>query len=124
MAFHADDTAYAASPVRTIAAKGVKDLGALDAAVDAGVLSVAWTPYGGPEGCFSWYKLVASVDDETPSYLDGAPYIWVGESQAADAATVEGLEPGTYYLRLETLRSSESGTLLVARSDVATVTIP
>jgi hypothetical protein len=124
MAFKSDDTAYAASPVRSTMAKGVKDLGALDAAVEEGVLSVAWTPYGGPGGCFTWFKLVASTDDDTPSYLDGAPYIWASETKGADTATVEGLDPGTYHLRLETLRSTDDGTLLVARTDVATVTIP
>ena len=81
-------------------------------------------PYAGPEGCFSWYKLVASTTDETPGYLEGAPYIWAGEGQGTTSATVEGLDPGTYHLRLQVLRASEAGTILVGRTDVATVTIP
>lgn len=124
MAFDADDDAYAASPVRTAKAKVVGELGALDLMVVDGVLNAEWDPFGGPKACFSFYKLVVSTDDETPSYLDGATHVWAGETMSAGSAAAEGLDPGTYYVRLEALRSTEGGTRLVAHTDVAIVTLP
>jgi hypothetical protein len=124
VAFRRGSVAYAASPVKTAAVRPVKALGALTASVDAGVLSADWTPFAGPEACFTWYKLVASTSDETPSYAEGAETIWVWENKTVGHASVEGLPPGTYHLRLETLRTSGAGPRLVARTDVATVTMP
>ena len=95
MAFDGEDKALAASPVRTVNVKPVKALGALDAVVEGGILTVGWTPFAGPEACFSTYKLVASTTDETPSYLDGAEALWAGESQGTSEAVIEGLAPGT-----------------------------
>jgi hypothetical protein len=124
MAFDADDRPYAASPVKTVKAKAVGDLGGLDVLVDQGVLYAEWSPFDGPDACFTWYKLVASTEDATPSYLDGAPYVWVGESAATGSAMVDALDPGSYYVRMQVLRDSEGGPLLVAQSDVLTITIP
>ncbi len=124
MAFDAEDTAIAASPVRTVTVKGVKALGPLGTFVDGGALAVGWAPYGGPEACFTSYKLAISTTDETPSYLDGAEALWASESQAAVEAAVDGLAPGTYHLRLQAIRSTEAGKILVAQTDPATVTIP
>jgi hypothetical protein len=125
VAFRNGSVAYAASAVRAATVRPVKALGTLTASVDGGgTLNADWAPYAGPGACFTWYKLVASTTDETPSYAEGAETIWVWESKAVGHATVEGVPPGTYHLRLETLRASGSGALLVARTDVATVTVP
>ncbi len=124
MAFNGDDKALAASPVRTVNVKPVKALGALEAVVEGGTLTAGWTAFAGPEACFSTYKLVASTTDETPSYLDGAEALWAGESQGASGAVIEGLAPGTYHLRLEALRTTEAGKLLVAQTDTATIVVP
>jgi hypothetical protein len=124
VAFRGGSVAYAASAVKAATVRPVKALGTLTASVDAGVLSADWTPYAGPDACFTWYKLVASTTDDTPSYAEGAEAIGVWESKAVGHANVEGLPPGTYHLRLETLRASGAGPLLVARTDVATVTVP
>ncbi len=124
MAFDADDDAYAASPVKSAKAKAVADLGALDLIVEDGVLYAEWAPLEGPKTCFGFYKLVVSTDDATPSYLDGATHVWAGESMDAGSAAAEGLDPGTYYVRLEALRGSEDETILVAHTDVASITLP
>ncbi len=124
MAFDADDDAYAASPVKSAKAKAVGDLGALDLIVEEGVLYAEWSAFGGPKTCFSFYKLVVSTDDETPSYLDGATHVWAGETMSTGSAVAEALDPGTYYVRLEALRSTESGTLLVAHTGVTSITLP
>jgi hypothetical protein len=124
VAFGSADTAYAASPVATVTVKGVKALGTLDATLDGGSVAVAWAPYGGPGACFSHYKLAISTTDATPSYVDGDGAIWAGGSQGTSGTTLEGLAPGTYHLRLEAVRAIESGVLLVARTDVATVVVP
>ena len=124
VAFKPDDVAYAASGVVSASAQDVKALGPLAALVEGGSVQVAWSPYDGPEACFTWSKLVLSTTNEAPSYFDGADAVWASESQAAGTATVDGLAPGTYYLRLQTLRSSDAGKLLVAQTDALSVTIP
>ena len=63
----------AASPVKASAASSVKALGELGVGPDETGTRFDWSPYSGPEGCFSTYKLVYSAEDETPSYLEGAP---------------------------------------------------
>jgi len=124
MAFTAEDVAYAASGVRTVTVKAVKALGALTLAPDAAGFTADWAPYAGSDACFGFYKLVVSTTDPTPSYLDGATAVWVGESAAASSAVVESLDPGTYHVRLEAFVDSPAGKLLVAQTDAADVTIP
>ena len=124
MAFTADDVAYAASGVKTVTAKAVKALGALTLTPDAAGFSAAWAPYAGPDACFGFYKLVVSTTDPTPSYLDGATAVWVGESASTSSAIVETLPSGTHHVRLEAFLDTPGGKLLVAETDVADITIP
>jgi hypothetical protein len=102
----------------------VKSLGALSLAPDGAGFSASWSPYGGPEACFGFYKLVVSTTDDTPSYLDGASSVWVGDSAGMDAAVVDPIDPGTYHVRLEAFFDGPSGKILVAETDVADITIP
>jgi hypothetical protein len=125
MAFSADDVAYAASSVKTVTIKAVKALGALIVTPDGTGFAAGWTPYSGPDGCFGFYKLVVSTTDPTPSYLDGATAVWVGESAATASTLVETLDPpGTYHVRLEAILDTPGGKLLVAQTDVADITVP
>jgi hypothetical protein len=124
MAFTGEDVAYAASGVKTVTAKAVKPLGALTVNPDGAGIAAAWAPYAGPGACFGFYKLVVSTTDPTPSYLEGASAVWVGESAATSSAVVESLDPGTYHVRLEAFLDTPSGKLLVAETDVADITIP
>jgi hypothetical protein len=124
IAFSAGDDATAASAVKSIEAKGVKALGALDWGLVEGSVVLEWLAYGGPEACFSVAKLVVSQDDPTPSYLEGSTAVWASESQAAGGAVVDGLASGTYVARLEILRDTWAGKVLVAQTDVAEIVIP
>jgi FecR protein len=123
VAFTAGDDAYAKSPVRTVRGKAVANLGDLFVTHDAGV-AFDWTPFSGPEACFTWNKIVVSTTDPTPSYLDGATQVWVGENPATAFAHIDELDPGTYHFRLQVLRASESGSLLVAETDPTTFVVP
>ncbi len=105
------------------AARPWRTSGDLFVTPDAGV-AFDWTPFGGPEACFTWNKIVVSTTDTTPSYLDGATQVWVGENPATASAHIDALDPGTYYIRLQVLRASESGSLLVAETDPTTFVVP
>src|SRR5690606_2019251 len=73
LALDAENRVIAASPVRSALAKPVVGLGTLTATPsDPGKTTFAWAPYGGPGACFSYYKLVYSETDPSPSYLAGS----------------------------------------------------
>ena len=124
MAFDADDDATAASGVKTVTARPVKALGTLSVSPVGAGFSADWAAYEGPDGCFGFYKLVVSKTDETPSYLEGASAVWVGESAATSTALVEAIDPGTYHVRIQVFFESGGSKRLVAESDVSDVTIP
>jgi hypothetical protein len=124
MAFSADGRIYARSGVRTVAVKPIETLGTLTVAPDGAGLAFDWTASSASAACFTWYKLVVSTTDETPSYLTGDTYLWVGENPATARAVIDPLASGTYHFRLQALRSSEAGTLLVAETDPATYIVP
>lgn len=124
MAFGAEDLVLGASPTRTVAVKGAKALGAPTTITDAGGLVVEWTPIDLPAACFTTWKLVASTTDETPSALDGAETLWSSTDIGGARATVDGLPSGTLHVRVQAIRSTEAGKLVVAQTDPATVVIP
>ena len=94
MAFDADDKATAASGVKTVTAKAVKALGTLTLAPQGAGFDADWAAYGGPDGCFGFYKLVVSTTDETPSYFEGATAVWVGESAGTHRGAGGCARPG------------------------------
>ncbi len=117
----------AASPVESAARAAVGDLGPLEVGPgDSTSTAFSWTPYDGPHGCFTWYKIAWSRDDPSPSSLDGAAVVVVSSRRGLAAAVAE-LAPGTYHFRLEVLRATDLGPssqFLVARSAVATYVVP
>lgn len=124
LAFDAEDRVIAASPARAAVAKPVAALGAIAVTPEVGQATLGWSPYGGPGDCFTYYKVVWSTTTTTPSYLgdnDGA--IPVG-SQSADTLVVGELAPGTYWFRVQAIRTTELGKFIVAQTDVAEVIIP
>ena len=125
MAFDADDGVIGASDVSSVVAKEVMGLGALFV-VDggAGATDFAWSPYAGPAACFTFYKLVYSAEDPTPSYLEGAPYIAAISEQGVSAYSASGLEPRTYWFRLQAIRATAFGKFIVAETDVTQFMIP
>ncbi len=125
LALTAGDDAYAASPVRAIEARPIKALGALAWSVEAGTVTFEWLAYGGPQACFGIAKLVVSQTDDTPGYLEGGSNaVWASEDQAAAGAVLDGFTSGTHFARLEILRDTWIGKVLVARTDVATIVVP
>jgi len=124
IAYGAEDHPLAASVVRSVTTKPVKALGGLTIGQAGASTSFAWSQYGGPAGCFSFYKLAYSADDSTPSYLDGASVAWAGGDLGAGSASVDGLEPGVYWFRLQAIRATSLGKFVVAQTSVVQHTVP
>jgi hypothetical protein len=129
VAYTGENVAVAASPAKGVTTVGVGDLGPLDL-VDGGAgsgdLSFTWSPLGGDGGCFSYYKLVASVDDPTPSYLEGTDFaLPIGEQGAIGTTITDELASGqTYYFRLQAVRVTSLGKFIVAQSAVSQHLVP
>lgn len=127
MAFDSDDEVVGASAVMSATAQAVASMGVLGAAPVAGGTDLTWSAFGGPGGCFTWYKVVYSETNPTPSYLGGDPYFTAISDQsttlytASDTEMVSGL---TYYLRVQVIRATDLGTFLVAQTDVTTYLVP
>lgn len=125
MAFDAADRVIATSSVVAATAKPVKLLGALSAATADGKTTFGWTPYGGPGACFSHYKLVYSETNPTPAYLAGDPAWAAIGDQAASSVVTDGPVSGTtYFVRLQAIRSTATGAMLVAETDVLVYVVP
>ena len=126
LALDAGNAVIAASPVRSAIAKPVAALGTLSAApAGDGKTTFAWAPYGGPGACFTYYKLVHSETDTTPSYLEGsAAWAAIGD-QATTSVTLTGPVSGTtYHVRLQAVRATSLGAMVVAQTDVLTYPAP
>lgn len=127
MAFNGDDGVIAASGVTSAVAAPVGSLGSLAVGSVAEGTKMLWTPYAGPEPCFTYYKVVYSETNPSPSYLGGDPYLAAIGDPATDRyiAGPEALISGhTYYLRVQVIRSTHLGGFIVAQTDVATYTVP
>jgi hypothetical protein len=126
VAFSADDAALAASAVKAVTTQAIGGLGALGVSGSTpGELTFDWTAFGGSGECFDFYKLVASVDDPTPSYLEGAQTLAAIGEQGSAGATVSGLSSGnTFYFRLQVIRATSLGKFVVAQTDVVQHTVP
>jgi outer membrane biosynthesis protein TonB len=120
MAFDVENRVIAASPVRSTVAKPVAGLGTLSATpADPGKTTFAWSPYGGPGACFSYYKLVYSETDPSPSYLAGsATWAAIGDQGTTSAVIGEAVPGTSYYVRLQAIRATASGKMVVAQTDV------
>jgi hypothetical protein len=88
-------------------------------------VTFGWVAADVNAACFTYGKLVASQDDPDPSYLEGSSYIAVVENPGATGVQLEGLPSGkTLWVRYEVIRVTSLGKFVVARTDVAEVTIP
>lgn len=126
VAYSAQNKPLAASDVRAVTGLGPASLGSLGIAGSTpGELSFSWTSLGAAADCFTYYKIVKSADDPTPSYLTGATAIAAIGDQAASGATVAGLPSGsTYYFRVEAIRATSLGKFVVGASTVLQATVP
>lgn len=125
VAFDGADQALAASTAASTVAKPSKALGGLSVqATGPTATTFGWAPYPGAGACFTYYKLVYSASDPSPSYLTGSPYLWAGSTKTDSTVTIDGIAPGTYWFRLEALRSTSTGHILLASTDATSFTIP
>jgi hypothetical protein len=126
LAFDAENRVIAVSPVRAAVAKPLASLGTLTALdIEPGKTTFGWAPYGGPGACFTYYKLVASQSDTTPSYLEGSTAWAAIGDQGAVSTTVEGIASGTtWYVRVQAIRATALGKMVVGQGTVLTWTAP
>lgn len=126
VAFDAQDKAIAASVVTGVTTAGAGDLGVIGISGSTpGELAFSWAAFGGAAACFSYYKVVKSADDPSPSYLTGATAIAVIGDQAVTGTTVTGLPSGsTYWFRVEAIRTTALGKFVVAASTPVQYTVP
>ena len=124
-AYDASESPLAASPAASVVAKAQAALGSLGIATSApGSTAFTWTPYTGTAACFSYYKLVYSATDPAPSYLKGSPNLWVGSAMTDATVTIGAIPAGTYYFKLEAVRSTPAGNIVAAATNVVSFTIP
>ncbi|HET8776029.1 MAG TPA: fibronectin type III domain-containing protein [Candidatus Limnocylindria bacterium] len=115
-----------ASAVQAASATAVQSLGSLGAAaVDATKTKFTWATYAGSQACFTYYKLVYSETNPTPSYPNGDPYWAAISDKGVSSYVVDGLVSGTtYYVRLQAVRATALGPFVVAETDVLSYTAP
>jgi hypothetical protein len=125
LALDASGAVIATSGVASAAAQPVVGLGPLVVAPDAGGTRFSWTPFTGSPACFTYYKLVYSLDGSPPSYVEGDPHLMaIGEQGTATAVSAD-LAPGaTYTLRLQAIRATDTGPFVVAQTEIASYTAP
>jgi hypothetical protein len=122
-AFDDKNAVIAASAVKSVVARGVRDLGSLGGeAIEPGMASLSWTPFG--EGCFSYGKVVWSTSTDSPSYKGSHDGAQVVESPASGSAVIGSLSAGTTWFRVEVFRDTAFGKFLVARSAVKQLEVP
>ena len=125
VALDASGAVIAASNVASAAAQSVQGLGPLVVTPDPGGTRLSWTPYAGSPGCFTYYKLVYTLDGSPPAYLEGDPHLMASGDQAQATYVHAGLMPGqTYTFRLQGIRVTDTGGFLVTQTDVASYTVP
>jgi hypothetical protein len=114
-----------ASPVQAASAASVQSLNPLGSfAVDATKTKFTWATYGGSSTCFTWYKLVYSETNPSPSYPNDSYWAAISD-KSASSHVVDGLVSGTtYHVRLQAVRSTALGPFVVAQTDVVSYTAP
>jgi hypothetical protein len=123
MAFNGADGVLAASAVKAMVTKGIGDLGGLTIGPDVSGTAFGWNAYGGPDDCFTYYKLVWSATNPEPSYLganDGAIAV-EGRLSSATTATVPS---GTQWFRLQAIRATSTGKFVVAQTAAVQYAVP
>ena len=126
VAYDLKNKAIAASDSRGVTTVGITDLGALGVTGSApGELTLAWTAFTDSPDCFTYYKVVASMDDATPSYLEGATLLAALGDQTASGTVVGGLTSGqTLWLRVQVLRETSTGKFIAAQTTPTQFTVP
>ena len=120
MAYDAAGRVVSASPVRTAQQIAAVDLGELRVTVDRdGVSRLEWDGYLGPRECFTSYRVLSGVD--------GAPrtVLRVVSDPSVTSIETDALHRSTpYQLRVEAVRTTTLGSIVVGRTDITSLTIP
>lgn len=125
-AFDAEDNVLAVSPSRSVTTVDAIALGALNVVDNGpGSITVSWSTASVNGACFTYGKLVASVEDPDPSYMKGSPYLAAISDSGAAGVTLDGLESGkTVWMRYELIRVTSTGKFVVGSTNVRQVTFP
>lgn len=120
MAYDAAGRVVSASPVRTAQQIPAVDLGELRVTVDPGGVSrLAWDGYLGARDCFTSYRVLSGVGG-TPTTV-----LRVVSDPTVTSIETDALHRSTpYQLRVDAVRSTTLGSIVVGRTDVTSLTIP
>ena len=122
MAYDPVNRVVAATPVRHTHLAEVVELGALVVGEGEAASSthLDWTLYGGLARCFSAYHVLVGPAGTTPTST-----LTVLSDQSTTELETLGLHPGeSYAIQVTVMRSTTLGAFLVARSEIATYTVP
>jgi hypothetical protein len=122
MAYDEVNRVLAASPVRHANLSEVVELGtvAIAPGEEATTTRLDWPLYGHLGRCFSAYHVLVGPIGTTPTST-----LTVVSEQATSELETRGLRPGTSYaIQVVAMRSTTLGSFVVARSEIATYTVP
>lgn len=122
MAYDPVNRVVAATPVRHTHLWEVVELGpvVVEAGEAASSTHLDWTLYGGLGRCFSGYHVLVGPAGTTPS----STLTVISEQSTTELETL-GLHSGTSYaIQINAIRSTTLGSFVVARSEIATYTVP
>jgi len=122
MAYDPVNRVVAATPVRDTHLSGVAELGPLVVGEGEAASSthLDWTLFGGLARCFSAYHVLVGPAGTTPTST-----LTVLSDQSTTELQTLGLRAGeSYAIQVTVMRSTTLGSFLVARSEIATYTVP
>jgi hypothetical protein len=114
------------SPSQSVTTIGRKDLGTPTIEnLGTAKFRVGWSTGDVTASCFSSGRLVVSDSDPEPSWAKGSTTVAVISDRLATSNVVDSLPSGgTYWVRYEILRSTGTGSFIVARTSAIQVTVP
>lgn len=122
MGYDASDRVLAASPVQSANLFDVEELDPIQASPSTGPGSTLldWGMFGGLDGCFSGYHVRVGPAGFTPTTT-----LSVISDQSETQLVTSGLHSGlSYSIVVEAVRSTTLGSFVVARTQVASYTVP
>jgi len=125
LAVNASGAVIATTGVGSSAAQPVHAMGPMVVNPDVEATRFSWAPYPGSGACFTYYKLAYTTDGSPPSYLEGDPYLAALGDQAQSTYLTGDLVSGqTYTFRLQAIRATDTGSFLVAQTEIVSYTAP
>ena len=120
MAYDARGRSIAASPVRGARLREPTGLGTLEVGAGPdGVTRLSWRTYGGEARCFSAYRILGASGGEPLDTLT------VVSDRATGTVETDALQSGTtYQLRVQAVRTTTLGSIVLGETDTVTLTVP